>query len=1642
MSEHLQPPTSGRSHLPDLALTSYPTSQPLKRTDSNFETSHQSSLDFPTSKDPLLIQSHPIPISVALLPHPQRPKIKDLSPISSNRSSSIGDQISTSGDESCASFEDLCSDQSPCISNGSGEEEEYILDHQLATSSCSDHWPTPKPATRISHSAQSSSSSKRHITQYQSPILAFLQQSVSSELPSSTTTIQSPSPPISTPFLGQLPAMISTIHDDFKTPTFKYSDSTPKKQDIMNRDIKAGPPLTSALLASSTPVISVNQIKSLPNAQPAVHVKPNELHKSLAAQPAKGTDSNTAIPTAPGKPPVTEGLPPPPPPPISSLSYLPSVNNFKHRVPFTDFLAEQFLKIQSLSPITTSASDFNPGELIDQYIRIRLELNEYILKNSSLSNPTNPNRDGREHHDCLQQNEIIVLNGLIQLLDDKLVHLADQTNPSQAHSNLSSLPINSEIIYDVGGGRNVDERAEAEEVEGHARSKIIINNKELTAEEELKLLKAQVRDFARVCKAVARGDLSQTVTINVQGHDLTELKAVVNGMVQQLRCFAGEVTRVSIEVGTEGRLGGQAIVEGAEGAWRELTDVVNTLAANLSEQVRAIAMVTKSISRGDLSQKIQVEAKGEVQELAITINDMTDQLRSFAEEVSRVALDVGTKGRLGGQAVVHGVEGTWKTLRDNVNQMASNLTSQVRSIATVTSAIAAGDLNHKIEVEVMGEMAELKQTVNGMVDKLKVFTIEVTRVALETGVHGNLGGQAVVEDVQGVWLELTSNVNRMAKNLTDQVREIAIVTTCVAKGDLTRLITVSAQGEILALKSTVNLMVSTLRSFAEEVSRVALEVGTEGKLGGKAQVQDVFGTWRTLTDNVNTMAHNLTTQVRGIAKVTTAVAKGDLSQKIEVDVKGEVLELKSTVNGMVDSLRLFASEVTRVAREVGFDGKLGGRANVEGVNGEWRNLTDCVNTMVDRLTSQVRSIAITTTAVAQGDLTMKVDIEAAGEIAQLRDTVNSMIDRLNIFALEVGKVCLEVGKNGNLGVTAHVTDIDGTWQDLTKHVNRMALNLTAQVRAFAQISSAATNGDFSAFVTVEASGEMNSLKNQINSMVFSLRDALQKNTAAREAAELANRSKSEFLANMSHEIRTPMNGIIGMTQITLATELTRQQRENLTIVHAMANNLLLIIDDVLDLSKIEAGRMTIEKVPFALRTAVFGVLKSLAVKALTSNLQLVFDIAPDVPDFVVGDPFRMRQVITNLIGNAIKFTSGGHVGLSCEVAYKDPITDEFRLEFCVFDTGIGIKPDKLDLIFDTFCQADGSTTRKYGGTGLGLTISKRLVNLMGGTLWVESEYNYGSKFFFTITVKPDDDPSSDEWAKKSVVYPQARIILVARELGEEIEIAKVAQEIGLSLTIVESLAEADLLASQDLDLKWSAIIVDSLEHIAELREIEGLRYIPTVLICRKLPRLDIKVCLDYGIANCIEFPVSPANLFNALVPALDQTLTTAASNCSTVYKILLAEDNHVNQKVATKLLDMGGHKVEVVDNGARAVEAATKNTYDLVLMDVSMPTMGGLEATSLIRRHEEEHHLERVPIIALTAHAMIGDRERCIDAGMDEYVTKPLRKADLDASMSRCVAIARANRQTDGGNFRYLPDYKGVIDSILIEEPQISSFSS
>ncbi|MGA7223252.1 MAG: HAMP domain-containing protein [Candidatus Acidiferrales bacterium] len=597
-------------------------------------------------------------------------------------------------------------------------------------------------------------------------------------------------------------------------------------------------------------------------------------------------------------------------------------------------------------------------------------------------------------------------------------------------------------------------------------------------------LTGQVRNIAEVATAVASGDLSRKITVDVRG-EILQLKEAINTMVDQLRSFASEVTRVAREVGSEGRLGGQAVVPGVAGTWKDLTDSVNAMAGNLTAQVRNIAEVTTAVARGDLSRKITVDVKGEILELKNTINTMVDQLNAFAGEVTRVAREVGTEGKLGGQAQVPGVAGTWKDLTDNVNFMASNLTGQVRNIAEVATAIASGDLSRKITVDVRGEILQLKETLNTMVDQLNRFAGEVTRVAREVGSEGRLGGQANVPGVAGTWKDLTDSVNSMAGNLTDQVRNIAEVTTAVARGDLSRKITVDVKGEILELKNTINTMVDQLNAFAGEVTRVAREVGTEGKLGGQAQVPGA-GTWKDLTDNVNFMASNLTGQVRNIAEVATAVARGDLSRKITVDVKGEILELKDTLNTMVDQLRSFASEVTRVAREVGTDGKLGGQALVPGVAGTWKDLTDSVNSMASNLTGQVRNIAEVSTAIASGDLSKKITVNVSGEILLLKETINTTVDQLNAFAGEVTRVAREVGSEGRLGGQANVPGVAGTWKDLTDSVNSMAGNLTAQVRNIAEVTTAVARGDLSRKITVDVKGEILELKNTINTMVDQL----------------------------------------------------------------------------------------------------------------------------------------------------------------------------------------------------------------------------------------------------------------------------------------------------------------------------------------------------------------------------------------------------------------------------------------------------------------------------------------------------------------------------------------------------------------------------
>ncbi len=977
-------------------------------------------------------------------------------------------------------------------------------------------------------------------------------------------------------------------------------------------------------------------------------------------------------------------------------------------------------------------------------------------------------------------------------------------------------------------------------------------------------------------------------------------------MVDQLSAFADQVTRVARDVGTEGRLGGQAQVPGVAGVWRDLTDSVNGMAGNLTAQVRNIAQVATAVARGDLSQKITVDARGEILELKNTLNTMVDQLSSFAQEVTRVAREVGTEGMLGGQAEVQGVSGTWKDLTQSVNFMANNLTIQVRNIAEVTTAVAKGDLSKKITVDAKGEILELVTTVNTMVDQLSSFAEQVTRVAREVGTEGILGGQAHASGVTGIWKDLTDNVNLMANNLTVQVRNISQVAAAVANGDLTRTVTIEARGEVAQLADTFNTMVKTLSSFADQVTKVAREVGTDGILGGQARVPGVAGTWKDLTESVNGMASNLTGQVRNIAMVTTAIAKGDLTKKIDIDARGEILELKTTINTMVDQLSSFAEEVTRVAREVGTEGQLGGQARVRDVDGTWRDLTESVNEMAGNLTRQVRAIARVATAVTRGDLNLKIDVDASGEIQELQDYINKMIANLRdttiankeqdwlkgnlarISALMQGRRDLDdvaslIMSELTPVVTAQhgafflaMRTIDG--KDPRKRARTTRTNCACSGRTatpwapcrppsgpvrrwsgtaaeekrtilvenapsgYLKISSGLGEAppaqvivlpllfegkvlgvielaSFTPFTQIqkdflnqiaemiatsvntisvntktevllkqsqelteqlrERSAELENRQKALQSSNAELeekaellaqqnRDIEVKNTEIEEARQVLEeraeqlavsmRYKSEFLANMSHELRTPLNSLLILAKLladNADTNLTPKQVEFAETIHGAGSDLLQLINDILDLSKVEAGKMDVSPTRIALVQLVDYVEATFRPLTAEKGLDFSVRVSPDLPATLHTDEQRLLQVLRNLLSNAVKFTDTGAVelvirpaGAEVPVAIREQLleagslrdADADMIAFSVTDTGIGIAASKMRVIFEAFKQADGTTSRKYGGTGLGLSISREIARLLGGEIHAQSEPGRGSTFTLYLPLHPSELP--------------------------------------------------------------------------------------------------------------------------------------------------------------------------------------------------------------------------------------------------------------------------------------------------------------
>ncbi len=1161
-------------------------------------------------------------------------------------------------------------------------------------------------------------------------------------------------------------------------------------------------------------------------------------------------------------------------------------------------------------------------------------------------------------------------------------------------------------------------------------------------------LTAQVRDIAVVTTAVARGDLTQQVTVEATG-ELLELKLTVNTMVDQLSAFADEVTRVAREVGTDGRLGGRAQVRGVSGVWKDLTDNVNFMASNLTSQVRNIAQVTTAVANGDLSQKITVDARGEILQLKSTVNTMVDQLSAFADEVTRVAREVGTDGRLGGRAQVRGVSGVWKDLTDNVNFMADNLTSQVRNIAQVATAVAQGDLGKTITVEAKGEILELKSTINTMVDTLSAFADEVTRVAREVGTEGNLGRQAQVRAVSGVWKDLTDNVNFMALNLTSQVRNIAQVTTAVANGDLSKKITVDARGEILALKDTVNTMVLQLQAFADEVTRVAREVGTEGRLGGRAQVHGVSGVWKDLTDNVNFMADNLTSQVRNIAQVATAVAQGDLSKKIDVDARGEILELKSTINTMVDTLSSFASEVTRVAREVGSEGQLGGQARVEGVYGTWKRLTTSVNVLALNLTTQVRAIAEVASSVAQGDMSRSISVDARGEVAALKNNVNLMV--ANLRETTRAKDWLESNLTRLAGLMQGHRDLvevaDLILRELTPLVN-------AQFGAFFLAESDSKPGEGLEFITGYGSGEademgplprpgspgrgliaqvarekkrilvetvpegyitinsglgealpasvvilpiifedevlgvielasfsrfnevhlafidqfVNTIGVSINTIIANSRTESLLSESQRLTSELRQRSdelqlsnaeleekaallaissqyKSEFLANMSHELRTPLNSLLILARLLAdnsASRLSEQEVEFAATIYRSGSDLLQLINDILDLSKIEAGRMDVHPKEMPLIKLLDYVRATF--RPLTVDRGLTFDVVvgDDVPRDLYSDEQRLQQILRNLLSNAVKFTSSGGVELSVErVPGKEFEEEALRnaecvVAFSVKDTGTGIAPEKLNVIFEAFRQSDGTTNRKYGGTGLGLSISREMAGLLGGRIVAESERGVGSRFTLYV---PDRHPGVSTVTDGA--EPGAGGTKALAPGGPPALPALGGPPRPPDKRAPSGLADTDTLTA------------------GALRTAEG---------------------------HEDTWPETTR---------LSQWTSGQPARVLAGRHILIVDDDVRNVFALTHVLGRVGISVKYAENGREGIEVLDRSPdVSLVLMDIMMPEMDGYETIRTIRGTTR---LANLPIVALTAKAMPGDREKAIDSGASDYVPKPV---DLDHLLS------------------------------------------
>lgn len=1120
-------------------------------------------------------------------------------------------------------------------------------------------------------------------------------------------------------------------------------------------------------------------------------------------------------------------------------------------------------------------------------------------------------------------------------------------------------------------------------------------------------------------------------------------------MVDQLRGFASEVTRVAREVGTEGKLGGQAHVPGVAGTWKDLTDSVNQMAGNLTAQVRNIADVAIAVANGDLSKKITVDVRGEILQLKETLNTMVDQLRGFASEVTRVAREVGTDGKLGGQAFVPGVAGTWKDLTDSVNQMTGNLTSQVRNIAEVTKAVASGDLSKTITVDVKGEIFDLKNTINKMVDQLRAFASEVTRVAREVGTDGKLGGQAYVAGVAGTWKDLTDSVNIMATNLTSQVRGIAKVVTSVATGNLRQKLFINAKGEVAQLTDTINEMIETLAVFADQVTNVAREVGVEGRLGGQASVPGASGIWKNLTENVNQLAQNLTTQVRSISEVALAVTKGDLTRNIRVEAKGEVEELKDTINQMITNLR----ETTLVNQEQ--DWLKSNLAKFTQMLQGQRDLQTVASRILSELAPVVRSHYGAFYILSSEDTIPKLKLYgsyaksekhlakefAIGEglvgqcafekerilLTNVPDDyvkVGSGLGRAkpaNLIVLPVlfennVKAVIELGSLEALSDT-HLDFLSQLTESLGIVVNTIETNtrteeLLAQSQSLAgelkiqQEELRRTNDELQdkALLLVKQKNEVEAKNKEVEEARRSLEEKAEQLT-------LTSKYKSEFLANMSHELRTPLNSLLILAQQLYENaegNLHEKQIRYAKTIHSCGDDLLQLINDILDLSKIESGFITanISRIRFSeISSFVETTFKPLSE---AKNLKFKIDVDTNLPEEIDTDSQRLNQILKNLLSNSFKFTEKGEIKLRIFEAKKSwkpgttPALDKASrvVAFSIIDSGIGIPADKQTIIFEAFQQAEGSTSRKYGGTGLGLSISRGLAELLGGTIELESEVGKGSSFTLFLPMDGMAEPGTmndsfikQSGEKKSIddLFDSLRIKDDGIEFKKMERVDEMINETGDDRAKIMP-SDKVVLVVED-DLRFGKIMIDR-AHAEGLKVVVATTYVDIFnFVARYSPvaiTLDVKLPDTSGwkvldlMKNDLNYRHIPIHLIsgeeNKMLALkrgarsflqkplsngqLDELFKDIVSfNSKPGRRLLIIEDNELESSQIAKTLECDNVTVTTAVNGKNALKLLNEEVFDAIIVDYTLPDISGMDL--LTRINSGKNAL--VPVIVYSA---------------------------------------------------------------------------